>query len=737
MPDPTGIVQTIDASIGIATCLVRICRFALDYKNAGELAERTATQVKEVRHHLDNARQFIVERSEHVRAPSRPSDRRYESALLMSIQRCKTRLEELGTAIHGEDIRDPDSLLQEHVARLRIAFNQGRIGIITVQLGSDMTAMQLALLLLSSVDQMRHCSTANRDQEEVLSILRELSVGLSKVRQSQASSADSSNASSAGPSAETDRDSGGLIAHHSNSLQNLEECARDVDEMVERGTSIIEISRADLQGSSGTGTETAIDDADDETQQTAERLLAEGASRLANAHLSLTRSSYPLEIMNDMIQQHRSLARAEGEAGHWEQAWKHTTKVISCSEECQQSYQQPFDDRLEVYGILVDTLLELKWWNEAFDAVEELRSRLEFPSGSPEDEDHPAIAMINHLEALVFFKRSQKSRITPIHDSEAAHGFAKASFNMTGRLLTSQPTDLDLLPRYQTSGQLLVSICLKRGDKVEADNVQHQLDRAGSGSTSVNGDTAPPVNRNIEEIQANGSTLLISAVKESDEQKVRDLLDGHPGANVDIHDHHGYTALHRAAKDGSMSIVELLLEYGADMNKQMEGDNPATPLLLAVKGRHKALVRTLLDREADVSPRFRDGWSLLHWAIRHSATAITETLLANPNSSALINVEDESQMTPLHHCVRDGRPEQAQLLLSHSANSNIENCNGQTPLHLALEKPGSGETKRLVDLLLDDNAQVDEDGLSKDQKDAYNIHLNRRRRDSVNIEAGR
>ncbi|KAK3718211.1 hypothetical protein LTR37_005326 [Vermiconidia calcicola] len=414
-----------------------------------------------------------------------------------------------------------------------------------------------------------------------------------------------SNTSTTIPSAETDGDNRGLIAHHSGSSQKLAECARDVEEMVERGTSITEISRADIQGSNGTGTETAIDDANDQTQQTADRLRAEGESRLANAHLSLTRSSYPLEIMNDMIQQHRSLARAEGEAGHWKQAWEHTVKVISCSEECQQSYQQPFHDRLEVYRILVDTLLKLKWWNEAFDAVEELRSRLKVATGSPKDEDRPAIAMIYYLEALVSFERPQRSGVTPNHDLEAAHGFAKASFNMAGRLLSSQSTDDDLVSRYRTSGQLLASICLKRSDQVEADNVQHQLDRVRTGSSSLNGDddpiAAPPIRRNIEETQADGSTLLITAVKASNEHEVQDLLRGHPAANVDIHDQRGYTALHRAAKIGSMPIVELLLEHGADINKRTEDDNPATPLLLAVKGGHQDIVRMLLHREADVS----------------------------------------------------------------------------------------------------------------------------------------
>ena len=66
-------------------------------------------------------------------------------------------------------------------------------------------------------------------------------------------------------------------------------------------------------------------------------------------------------------------------------------------------------------------------------------------------------------------------------------------------------------------------------------------------------------------------------------QRVRELLDC--GADVNVRNHKGQTALHCAAKAGFDQIVALLLDRGADVNAK--DDKGATPLATALRSKVK------------------------------------------------------------------------------------------------------------------------------------------------------
>ena len=109
-----------------------------------------------------------------------------------------------------------------------------------------------------------------------------------------------------------------------------------------------------------------------------------------------------------------------------------------------------------------------------------------------------------------------------------------------------------------------------------------------------------------------GWTQLISAVHESREQRVRELVAA--GAKLDLVFGTGWSALHFASSYGHVRITKLLLNgkyegKGADINLQtVQG---YTVLIRASAGGHEAVVRLLLERGADVTLRSASGRTAL------------------------------------------------------------------------------------------------------------------------------
>ena len=93
------------------------------------------------------------------------------------------------------------------------------------------------------------------------------------------------------------------------------------------------------------------------------------------------------------------------------------------------------------------------------------------------------------------------------------------------------------------------------------------------------------------------------------------------GADVNIKDDDGFTALYFAAQEGQKEIAELLIEKGADVNVKLEsqtakenGMGGATPLRGAVANGHKETAELLIVKGADVNVKEDLGITLLHFA---------------------------------------------------------------------------------------------------------------------------
>jgi hypothetical protein len=123
------------------------------------------------------------------------------------------------------------------------------------------------------------------------------------------------------------------------------------------------------------------------------------------------------------------------------------------------------------------------------------------------------------------------------------------------------------------------------------------------------------------------STQLMSAAREGNEQRVRELVAA--GAPLDLVGSNGCSALSYASMQGHARIAKLLLDgkyegKGADINLQ---DNVGwTPLMIACFCGHEAVARLLLERGANATLRHENGSTALSWA-RFTKRAAIMTLL--------------------------------------------------------------------------------------------------------------
>ena len=159
----------------------------------------------------------------------------------------------------------------------------------------------------------------------------------------------------------------------------------------------------------------------------------------------------------------------------------------------------------------------------------------------------------------------------------------------------------------------------------------------------------------------------------------------------------GVTPLHMAALTNSESIA-MLLKYEADVN------NTTTygyaPLHYAVKnGCYKAC--RLLSRIKQVDKKGRRSYYLNEKLNVNSQNYYKETalhLVINTRNAVIMH---SKKKWPFNRCT-DRYTKIVKFLLNKGANANIQNCDGDTPLHLAARY----EMEYIVKLMLHYNADV-------------------------------
>ncbi|KFA79048.1 hypothetical protein S40288_08774 [Stachybotrys chartarum IBT 40288] len=179
----------------------------------------------------------------------------------------------------------------------------------------------------------------------------------------------------------------------------------------------------------------------------------------------------------------------------------------------------------------------------------------------------------------------------------------------------------------------------------------------------------------VNEPNAAGETPCLLAVKGSSSM-MKLLLDN--GANPNVRDKTGKTAVMLASVKGYNLILGLLLDRGAEIDtKNDEGD---TPILLTLQRGYLETVKLLIERGADINIKNEMGRTAVMLASVHGYRTIVELLL---DRGAEIDAKNKEGDSSLLLALQNGFPETAKLLIARGADINVKNKMGHTPVSLA------------------------------------------------------
>ena len=198
-----------------------------------------------------------------------------------------------------------------------------------------------------------------------------------------------------------------------------------------------------------------------------------------------------------------------------------------------------------------------------------------------------------------------------------------------------------------------------------------------------------------------GNTALAWAAYHEHAQCIENLTEA--GADVNIQNNDGITPLMKAVQDNNNTRVQMLIRAGADVN--IPDFTGRSPLIREVITKcEQNCVASLVAGGADVNVRDKQGNTALIWAAHHEHAQCIDLLV---EAGASVNVQSTmSGETPLIMAMLGNNPIGCVTALTAAgADVNIANHSGDTPLCFAARKGNFKSIERLIEAGADVNIQ--------------------------------
>ena len=201
----------------------------------------------------------------------------------------------------------------------------------------------------------------------------------------------------------------------------------------------------------------------------------------------------------------------------------------------------------------------------------------------------------------------------------------------------------------------------------------------------------------IDEPDATGTTPLLMACTSSSKMLIQLFIDS--GANVFVTNSEGLSPIYHACGYNQKEVVKLFLENGLDVNYKLPNSESSSDM-----GNYLDFVETANNLAMDSAYNLTNsytygGESLIHLATKNGQLYMVELLLKR---GAEVNIQDESENTPLHYAAANGKKDLVKLLLEQGADVNKVNIKEQKPIDYSNIK-GFNE---ITEMLLQHNGTI-------------------------------
>ncbi|MEO0469970.1 MAG: ankyrin repeat domain-containing protein, partial [Bacteroidota bacterium] len=192
-------------------------------------------------------------------------------------------------------------------------------------------------------------------------------------------------------------------------------------------------------------------------------------------------------------------------------------------------------------------------------------------------------------------------------------------------------------------------------------------------------------------VDAEGNTLLMKAIADEDNRLFDLLLDNK--ADVNAANKEGETPLSLAAKAGNESQILRLVEAGSDLEKAFEQLDKDDARALAgqlfsaaIERENEDLIEACLEYDEDLPYReHRSGVSYLTYALDDDKWDLAATMLEATTLSG-INKPMDGEYYLLRAVRKEALPVLRVLVSQPQTDMNVQNDDGQSALHMAVEK---------------------------------------------------